>query len=147
MKMKTNKSQMLVIGMKTEIKFDTYVRNCDEGLKLLIGLVCCGLFLYQTVILLRNFYSNDTFRTIKELDVEGPMPSPLIIICKDPGSLNASEDFARASPYSWSNITMNKIATAFKVGKDFNKIPIKLHQRNCFQGLLQHHRQRHYERN
>ena len=115
---------MLVIGMKTEIKFDTYVRNCDEGLKLLIGLVCCGLFLYQTVILLRNFYSNDTFRTIKELDVEGPMPSPLIIICKDPGSLNASEDFARASPYSWSNVTMNKIATAFKVGKENpNKTP------------------------
>ena len=89
--------------------------SCNVGLKLMIGLVCSGLFVYQTYVLLRNFYSNDTFRTVRELDVEGPMPSPLIIICQDPGSLNSSEDFVRVSPMSYSNVTIYKIATAFKV--------------------------------
>ena len=84
-------------------------------MKLGISLVCSGLFVYQTYILLRNFYSKDTFRTVRELDVEGPMPSPLFIICQDPGSLNSSEDFIRMAPMSYSNVTMYKIATAFKV--------------------------------
>ena len=80
-----------------------------------------GLFLYQSVILLQNYNSRDTFRTIKEIDIKGPMPSPLVIICQDPGSLNISELNVRIAPWSnsWSNYTINTstLDTFFKVIK------------------------------
>ena len=87
------------------------------GLETLLGLVCFCLFLYQTIVLLRNFNSRDTLKITKEMDYEGPMPSPLVIFCQDPGSLNISEDNVRLAPYTWSNFTIEKITTAFKVIK------------------------------
>ena len=87
------------------------------GLETLLGLVCFWLFLYQTIALLKNFNSRDTFRTTKEMDYEGPMPSPVVIICQDPGSLNISEDNVRVAANTWSNFTVEKITTAFKVIK------------------------------
>ena len=86
-----------------------------SGLETLLGLVCFGLFLYQSIALIRNFSSRDTLRTIKEVDHEGPMPSPLVIICQDPANLNISEDNIRATAKSRTNFTVDKIATAFKV--------------------------------
>ena len=82
-----------------------------------MGLVCFGLFLYQSIILLENFRSRDTLRSIKEVDHEGPMPSPLVIICQDPGNLNISEENVRVKTKTdtFSNFTLGKITTAFKV--------------------------------
>ena len=73
------------------------------------------MFLYQSILLLQNYNSRDTFRTIKEIDIKGPMPSPLVIICQDPGSLNISDESVRVTPYTHSNFSFNKIVTAFKV--------------------------------
>ena len=87
------------------------------GLETLLGLVCFGLFLCQSTALFRNFSSGDTLRTIKEVDHEGPMPSPLVIICQDPGNLNISEDNVRAAgrTRTRTNFTVDKMTTAFKV--------------------------------
>ena len=90
-------------------------------MKTLLGLLFSGLFLYQSIILLENYNSKGTFRTIKEVDIKGPMPSPLVIICQDPGSLNISELNVRIAPWSnsWSNRTINTgiLDTFFKVIK------------------------------
>ena len=84
-------------------------------MKTLLGLLFSGLFLYQSIILLENYNSKGTFRTIKEVDIKGPMPSPLVLICKDPGSLSISELAVSISQYTKSNTTLQTIATVFKV--------------------------------
>ena len=89
-----------------------------------MGLVCFGLFLYQTIALLKIYNSRDTFRTIKEVDYKKPMPSPLVIICQEPGSLNISEDNIGVAADSWSNFTLDRIATAFKVNRVNKKFNI-----------------------
>ena len=87
------------------------------GLEILIGLICLGMFSYQSILLVRNFNSGDTFRSSKELKVLGPMPSPMIFICQLPGSRNISDVALRVSPVwnSHTNFTIKKIETAFKV--------------------------------
>ena len=86
----------------------------DSGLKTLLVLVSSGLFLSQSIILLQNYNSKDTFRTLREMDIKGPMPSPLVIICQDPGSLNISDLSVSVSPFS-SNFTIKTLDTFFKV--------------------------------
>ena len=91
--------------------------SLSTGLRTLLGLIFSGLFLYQSIILLDNYNSKDTFRTVKEVDMKGPMPmpSPLVIICQDPGSLNISDLTVSQAPYSWTNFTVNTMETLFKV--------------------------------
>ena len=72
------------------------------------------IFLSQSIILIQNFNTGDTFRTTREVDFEGPLPSPTIIICQDPGATNISEELVRLSPGS-ADITISKLATVFKV--------------------------------
>ena len=104
---------MILLNIKY-INQDIIIKYAS-GLKILIGLVSVGLFLYQSILLLQNYNQRDTFRTIREMDIKGPMPSPLVIICQDPGSLNISDDSVRVTPYSHINFSFNKIVTAFKV--------------------------------
>ena len=85
------------------------------GMETLLGLVCFGLFLYQTIALLEIYSSRDTFRTSKEVEWTKPMPSPLVIICQEPGSLNISDDNIKVAANTWSNFTLDRIVTAFKV--------------------------------
>ena len=60
--------------------------------------------------------SKDTFRTTREVHIKGPMPSPLVLVCKDPGSVSISDLTVSISPYTWPNTTtLTTIATIFKV--------------------------------
>ena len=48
------------------------------------------------------------------MDIKGPMPSPMVIICQVPGSLNISDLSVSVSPFS-SNFTIKTLDTFFKV--------------------------------
>ena len=81
-----------------------------------MALICGGLFLYQSIILIKNYNSKDTFRTIREENIKGPMPSPLLLVCKDPGAVSISDLTVSISPGTRPNTTtIHTIATAFKV--------------------------------
>ena len=55
------------------------------------------------------------------------MPSPMIIICQQPGSFNSSEDLIRKPP--GSNFTIYKLQTAFRVYDFLKMIPSTLTMR------------------
>ena len=54
--------------------------------------------------------------SLENTHFKGPMPSPLVLVCKDPGSVNISGLEVSLSPSTWPNTTtLTTIATAFKV--------------------------------
>merc|ERR1712062_461471 len=48
------------------------------------------------------------------MDMKGPMPSPLVVLCQDPGSVDISELSVSQAPWSWSNFTVKTLGTFFK---------------------------------
>ena len=90
------------------------------GLYLLIGFVCLCASVFQNGTLINNYFKYETVRKIDEIELEGPMYTPEIIICGDPPNLNINQSLILGHPVlaNTENSTIIKtkiINTMFKV--------------------------------